>query len=94
MANHTEIADPEDKSERAPRNASVVGSTRACEICGKALTGRPQQKCCSAKCRAAKSRRKRVHIPMADAKEIRASLTDALEAVWGARTMLDRHLGA
>lgn len=56
MATHSEIATDQEQSERAPRSAPVVGSTRACAVCGTMLTGRPQQKCCSARCRAAKSR--------------------------------------
>ena len=51
---------PEEKSERAPATPPVVGSPGACLACGAALSGRRRdQRCCSGRCRAALSRRKR-----------------------------------
>ena len=78
MPTHTEIASPDEKSERAPLakpGDPVLASPRRCEVCGTLLTGRPQQKCCSARCRAALSRRKGVPLPLAEAREITANLT-------------------
>ena len=60
MTTHTEIAPDQEKSERAPLvkpGRVVVASPRPCPVCGTPLTGR--QQACSAKCRAAKSRRNR-----------------------------------
>ena len=48
---------------------------------------------CSDKCRAKKSRRARVLLPVAEAKNIRASLTTALEAVWEAQAALEKYGG-
>ena len=56
---YREIATPDENSERAPCSASVVASVRARVVYGMPLTGRLQQRCCSAKCRAAKSPRNR-----------------------------------
>jgi len=73
-------ASSEEKSERAPRSASVVGSARACVVCGMPLSGRPHQKCCSAKCRAEKSRRQR--------RDTEAALHDRLRLVLESALML------
>jgi len=78
MPTHIDVADPDEQSERAPRSASMVGSTRACEVCGAVLTGRPQQQCCSARCRAAKSRRRRVEAQAERERHVRALLEAAM----------------
>jgi|OpeIllAssembly_1097287.scaffolds.fasta_scaffold2229890_2 predicted nucleic acid-binding Zn ribbon protein len=70
-----------------PVRAAVDGArvasgeaVRPCPVCGTPL--RPgQTSACSGKCRAILSRRRRVPLPMAEAKAIRASLTAALEAL-------------
>ena len=63
MDTHTDMATDPEQSERAPLakpGGLVVASPRSCAVCGAVLTGRPQQRCCSAKCRAAWSRRRKV----------------------------------
>jgi hypothetical protein len=83
MPTHTEMADPDEKSERAPLakpGGAVVASPRACEVCGAALTGRPQQKCCSGRCRAAKSRKARA-VELADLEDQAARLVTRLRAL-------------
>jgi predicted nucleic acid-binding Zn ribbon protein len=60
MLTHSEAPPQEEKRERAPSvvpGGAGVAPPRACEVCGAVLIGRPKR-CCSAKCRAAKSRRK------------------------------------
>ena len=91
MPTHTDIATPEEEGECAPRRASMVGSARACEVCGAALTGRPQQPCCSARCRAGKSRHGWVQLAVAEAKEIRAKLAMILETAYEAKATLRRY---
>jgi hypothetical protein len=54
------------------------------------MTGR-KTSACSDECREAKSRQRRVPIPVAEAKAIRANLSTALEAVWEARTTLEKY---
>jgi hypothetical protein len=54
---------------------------------------KPQTSACSDRCRATKSRRKRVPLPVTEWREIRASLTAALEAVWEAKATLERYRG-
>jgi hypothetical protein len=49
---------------------------------------------CSDKCRAAKSRRRRVPLPAAEARAIRESLNAALEVVWEAKATLERRQNA
>ena len=96
MAIHMEIATTETRSERAPLAKPgdlVVASPRSCAVCGAVLTGRPQQKCCSARCRAAKSRRQRVPLPRDTERDIRAKLAAALEAVFEAKATLERYGG-
>jgi hypothetical protein len=83
----------DSKSERAAVAAPgvpVVASSRPCPVCGQAMTGR-KTSACSDRCRAAKSRRKRVPLPVDKYRDIRASLTAALEAVWEARAALERY---
>jgi predicted nucleic acid-binding Zn ribbon protein len=85
----------DSESERAAvaaRGGAVVASSRPCPVCGQPMTGR-KTSACSDKCRAAKSRRRRVALPVAEAQAIRASLTTALEAVWEARSALGRYGG-
>lgn len=93
MPTHTDIATPEEESQCAPRSASMVGSARACELYGAALTGRPQQRCCSARCRAGKCRHGRVPLAVAEAKEIRAKLAMILETAYEAKATLRRYGG-
>ena len=50
-------SDPSPESERTLLSPSMVGSPRTCPICGGPLRGR--QGCCSGRCRAALSRRRR-----------------------------------
>ena len=76
----------------AAPGVAVVASRGPCPICGHAMTGR-QTSACSDKCRATKSRRKRVPLPVADWRAIRASLTAALEAVWEAKATLEKYGG-
>jgi len=64
---------------------------RVCVVCGTPLTVRPQQKCCSAKCRAALSRLRRVPLPLAEAREFRAWLTTILETAWDIKATLERY---
>ena len=45
------------------------------------------------KCRAVKSRRERVPLPRASARAIRASLLDALEAVYEVKAVLEQDRG-
>jgi len=81
------------ESERAAVAPPVVGSgepIRPCPVCGTPLRGR-QTSACSDKCRAAKSRRRRVPLPVAEAQAIRADLTRALEAVWEAKATLEKY---
>ena len=60
----------------APRGGAVVASSRPCPVCGQAMTGR-RTSACSDKCRATKSRRQRVPIPVDKYRDILASLTAA-----------------
>jgi predicted nucleic acid-binding Zn ribbon protein len=68
----------------------VLASSRPCPVCGEPMTGR-KTSACSDKCRAAKSRRRRVPLPVAEARAIRASLTTALEAVCKAKATLEKY---
>jgi predicted nucleic acid-binding Zn ribbon protein len=88
MATHSEIATDQEQSERAPLvkpGAPVVASPRACEVCAAPLTGRPQQKCCSARCRAAWSRRRRAEALAERDQRLRALLEGALRVVGAER---------
>jgi len=87
-------SDPSE-AERAAHGAPVVvfpDTIRPCPVCGAPMTGR-RTSACSDRCRAAKSRRQRVPLPVAEAKMIRESLTTALEAVWEAKATLERYGG-
>jgi predicted nucleic acid-binding Zn ribbon protein len=95
METLTTLATPQEESERAPlvtTGGGVVGSPGTCPICGTALTGR-QKSACSAKCRAALSRR--LHIPVRRERllEIRALLKRTLEETYQAKGKIDRYLG-
>ncbi len=81
------------KSERAAvaaRGGDVVASSRPCPVCGEPMTGR-KTSACSDKCRAAKSRRRRLPLPVAEAREIKASLTMILDTAWQIKATLDRY---
>ena len=56
------------------------------------MTGR-KTSACSDRCRAAKSRCRRILLPVAEAKAIRESLATALEVVWEAKNTLERYGG-
>jgi predicted nucleic acid-binding Zn ribbon protein len=81
------------ESERAASSVlgrDVVASPRPCPVCGGAMPGR-KTSACSDRCRAAKSRRRRrVPLRVTEVREIRDSLTAALEAVWEALAILER----
>ena len=84
MPTHTDWRSPTKKSERAPLakpGDPVLASPRACEVCGMVLTGRPQQKCCSARCRAAKSRRERAQGQAERDQRVRALLEAAVRVL-------------
>jgi len=105
MKTHTTVAEAQGKSERAPGSASVVASGRACPVCGTPLRGR--QESCSARCRAAKSRRGRVPVKAEELRNLRAVVRDALDwlatveqgartaqgRLWEATAKLDRYVG-
>jgi len=74
------------ESARAHDPPSVVGSPRGCPVCGTALRGR--QSCCSGRCRAALSRRRRVPLRLADAHTIRRRIETALGLLAEARAIL------
>jgi predicted nucleic acid-binding Zn ribbon protein len=78
--------------ERAAPSAPVGASTRRCVVCGRPLMGRPQQRCCSARCRAALSRWRTVRLPVGEVREIRAALVMVLESAYTAQAVLDRYL--
>lgn len=54
------------------------------------MTGR-KTSACSDRCRAAKSRRARVPLPLSEAREMKASLTTILETAWAVRATLERY---
>jgi hypothetical protein len=65
-----------------------------CAFCEREFTPkRPTGKYCSTRCRCAAWQRRRVAMPAAEARAIRARLTTALEAVWDAKTTLERYGG-
>lgn len=83
----------DSKTERAAVAApgvAVVASSRPCPVCGKPLTGR-QTSAYSDRCRATKSRRKRVPLPVTEWRDIRASLMAALDAVGEAKATLEKY---
>jgi len=93
MPAHIKSPPPQEQSERAALvkpGGLVVGSPRPCPVCGQAMAGR-KTSACSVKCRAKKSRRARVPLPVAEAKNIRARLTLALEAVWEAKATMEKY---
>ena len=93
MATGPEIATPSEKSVRAPLvkpGGAVVASSRPCPICGTPLKGR--QEACSAKCRAAKSRRRRAPMKREDLQAIRATLRRTIEEVWQAQQLVEAAL--
>ncbi len=74
-----------EESERAPLvspGGGVVASAGTCSICGAALTGR-QRSACSAKCRAALSRRTRAEGQAERDRRMRELLEAALRVVGG-----------
>jgi predicted nucleic acid-binding Zn ribbon protein len=82
MPTHSEIATDPERSERAPcstLSGGVVASSRRCPICGTPLTGR--QQCCSAKCRAAKSRRERSQAQAERDRRVQALLEAAVRVL-------------
>jgi predicted nucleic acid-binding Zn ribbon protein len=64
-----------EKSERAPRGASVLALSGTCPTCGRPLTAR--QRVCSGRCRAASSRWRRVEAQTERTRRVR----ELLEAV-------------
>jgi predicted nucleic acid-binding Zn ribbon protein len=80
--------DPSSETARALSPAPVV---RSCPACGAELTGR--QKCCSGKCRAALSRRRRIPVKAEDLRDLRAMVKMTLENLWEAKVKLDKLLG-
>jgi len=108
MKTHPTVAEAQAQSERAPCSAphgAVVASARACPVCGTPLHGR--QESCSARCRAAKSRRARIPVRAEELRalrallretvervsEIKADATVMLESLWEATAALDRYVG-
>jgi len=82
-------------SERTAATPPVVGFAepiRPCPVCGTPLRGR-QTSACSDRCRAKKSRRARVPLPVKEAQAIRANLTTALEAIGEAKATLEMYGG-
>jgi len=91
MSESSSSPDRQPQGARALLAGIVVATPGQCPICGAPLHGR--QKCCSGKCRAALSRRRRIPIARQDLQEIRRALVSSLEAAWEAKAELDRHLG-
>jgi len=92
---YNRVAPPQEEFERAPLvkpGGHVVGWPRPCPACGEPMQGR-RTSACSDRCRAAKSRCRRVPLLVAEAQAIRASLATALEAVWEAKATLERYGG-
>lgn len=92
MATHTEIASPSEKSERAAPSPCVIGSGEGsrppCPTCGTPLRGR-QRSACSDRCRAAKSRRRRIPFPLEQAREIRHLVRELAETSERAQRLLE-----
>jgi len=88
----TSFAEKANVQAHSAASGNLVASSRPCPVCGAPLRGR-QRSACSDRCRAAKSRRGRLPLPVAEANTIRASLTTALEAVWEAKAVLERYGG-
>ena len=86
---------PDSESERAAvaaRGEGMVASSRPCPVCGQPMTG-GQTSACSGKCRAIKSRRRRILLPADEDTAIRAKLRSAMEAIWEANATLERYGG-
>jgi len=84
---------PESEPERAAvahAGGHVVASPKRCPVCGEPMTGR-KTSACSDKCRAAKSRRRRVSLPVEEARAQKASVTTILETVWEIQATLERY---
>ena len=81
------------ESDRAASGAlgrDVLASARPCPVCGHAMAGR-KTSVCSDKCRAAKRRRRRVPLPVAEAQAIRAKLTAALRTIDEAKATWEQY---
>ena len=89
MADASFAKNPKVQSPSVP-GAGMVASPRPCPVCGAPLRGR-QRSACSDKCRAAKSRMRRVPLPVAEAREIRATLTIILEMAYEAKVTLEKY---
>jgi hypothetical protein len=86
-------ASSDSQSERAAvaqPGRDVVASSRPCPVCVGAMPGR-RTSACSDRCRAAKSRRRRVALPVGTCRDIRASLTAILETAWEIKATLERY---
>ena len=84
---------PESEPERAAvahAGGHVVASPKRCPVCGEPMSGR-KTSACSDKCRAAKSRRRRVSLPVEEARAMKASVTTILETVWEIQATLERY---
>jgi len=93
MKTHTRVAEAQAQSERAPCSAphgAVVASARPCPVCGTPLQGR--QQACSARCRAAKSRRARIPVKAQELRDLRALVVATLDRLWEAKNSLDNIL--
>ena len=76
----TSLPPESERAAVAAPGVAVVASPRPCPVCGQAMAGR-RTSACSDKCRAAKSRRRRLQIPAEDFEAIRARLMTVLEAL-------------
>ena len=93
MESLTTLAPPRKESERAPSSAAptgMVGSPGTCPVCGKGLTGR--QTACSARCRAARSRRRRIPVKREELQAIRSTLRRTIEEAWQAQQLVEAAL--
>jgi hypothetical protein len=94
METLTTIPVPDSTGVRAPCSASprdVVASPGTCPICGTALTGQ-QRSACSAKCRAALSRRLHIPVNREELQAIRATLRRTVEEAWQAQQLVEAAL--
>jgi predicted nucleic acid-binding Zn ribbon protein len=93
MRTHRDIATLQEKSERSAPGVpgrDVVASPRPCPVCGEPMPGR-RRSACSDKCRATKTRTRRVPLPVSEAQAIRASLTAIIDAAWEAKATLEMY---
>jgi hypothetical protein len=84
-----------ETSERAavaPSGGAVVASPQPCPVCAAPLTSR-KTSACSDRCRAAKSRQRRIPLRGAETNAIRTSRITALEAVAEVKTTLEKYAG-